>query len=59
MKFKHISVKNFRNLKNINLDISNKNVLFGMNDAGKTNFLQALAFLLDWNTRKNGPKFQE
>lgn len=54
MKFKHISVKNFRNLKNINLDISNKNVLFGMNDAGKTNFLQALAFLLDWNTRKNG-----
>lgn len=53
MKFKNISIKNFRNFENINITLDNKNVFFGMNDVGKTNFLYALRFVFDRNIRKN------
>ena len=52
--FKSLQIKNFRNFDNINIDLSNKNVIFGMNDSGKTNMLHALRFLLDYRIRKNG-----
>ena len=39
MKFDAVTIKNFRNFENITIDLTNKNVLFGMNDVGKTNFL--------------------
>jgi len=52
MKFESITIKNFRNFENIKIDLSNKNVFFGMNDVGKTNFLYALRFIFDKNTRK-------
>ena len=42
MKFDAVTIKNFRNFENITIDLTNKNVLFGMNDVGKTNFLYAL-----------------
>ena len=32
MKFLTISIKNFRNFENINIDLNNKNVFFGMNE---------------------------
>ena len=32
--------------------MTNKNVLFGMNDVGKTNFLYALRFIFDKDIRK-------
>lgn len=54
MKFKSLEIKNFRNYKEINIELDNKNVIFGMNDIGKTNFLYAIRFLLDKNIRKNG-----
>lgn len=54
MKFKSLNVQNFRNFKSINLDLSNKNVIFGMNDTGKTNLLHAIRFLLDRDVRKKG-----
>lgn len=54
MKFKSLKVQNFRNFKSINLDLSNKNVIFGMNDTGKTNLLHAIRFLLDRDVRKKG-----
>lgn len=54
MKFRSIEIKNFRNFDNINVPLSNKNVIFGMNDIGKTNFLYALRFLFDKDIRKNG-----
>ncbi len=54
MKFKQLVIKNFRNFKNIELNLDNKNIIFGLNDIGKTNFLQAIRFLLDRNIRKNG-----
>lgn len=54
MKFKKIEINNFRNFEQIHIDLENKNVLFGLNDIGKTNFLYALRFLFDRDCRKNG-----
>ena len=53
MEFKSISIKNFRNFENITVNLSNKNVFFGMNDVGKTNFLYALRYIFDREVRKN------
>nr|WP_303068830.1 AAA family ATPase [Catenibacterium mitsuokai] len=52
MKFKSVTIKNFRNFKDISIELTNKNVLFGMNDVGKTNFLYALRFVFDKDIRK-------
>ena len=41
MKFNSVIIKNFRNFEDISIDLTNKNVFFGMNDVGKTNFLYA------------------
>ena len=54
MKFEKISIKNFRNFENIEINVSNKNIFFGLNDIGKTNFLYALRYVFDRNIRKNG-----
>lgn len=54
MKFETIQIQNFRNFKDIKIKLSNKNVFFGMNDVGKTNFLFALRFVFDKSIRKNG-----
>ena len=43
MEFKSISIKNFRNFEEVIVDLSNKNIFFGMNDVGKTNFLYAFS----------------
>lgn len=53
MKFKKIEISNFRNFEHIQIELNNKNVFFGMNDVGKTNFLYALRFLFDKDIRKN------
>lgn len=47
MKFENITIKNFRNFDKIDLNLSNKNIFFGLNDVGKTNFLYALRFVFD------------
>lgn len=52
MNFESISIKNFRNFKNMKVDLSNKNIFFGMNDVGKTNFLHALRYVFDKDIRK-------
>ena len=52
MKFDSITIKNFRNFDNITVKLDNKNVFFGMNDVGKTNFLYALRYLFDREIRK-------
>ena len=54
MEFKKIYIKNFRNFENLVIELSNKNVIFGMNDSGKTNLLYAIRFLLDARTRNQG-----
>lgn len=54
MQFKSIYIKNFRNFKEIDIDLKNKNIIFGRNDFGKTNFLYALRFLFDSQLRRHG-----
>lgn len=56
MNFKSITIKNFRNFEDISIKLTNKNVLFGMNDVGKTNFLYALRFLFDKDIRRQNFK---
>lgn len=56
MELKSLTVENFRNFDKINIDLTNQNVVFGMNDVGKTNLLFAIRFLLDRDIRKNGFK---
>lgn len=53
MKFKCLVLKNFRNFENVEVKLDNKNVIFGLNDIGKSNMLAALRFLLDSSFRKN------
>lgn len=52
MKFEGISINNFRNFKEIDIKLANKNIFFGLNDVGKTNFLYALRYLFDKDIRK-------
>lgn len=52
MKFKKVVIKNFRNFEDVELDLSNKNIFFGLNDVGKTNFLYALRYVFDKDIRK-------
>lgn len=52
MKFEKIVIKNFRNFDNVEINLSNKNIFFGLNDVGKTNFLYALRYVFDKNIRK-------
>ena len=54
MKLNKLIVENFRNFKKSTIELSNKNVVFGMNDVGKTNLLYSLRFLLDRKIRANG-----
>lgn len=54
MIFKHLTIENFRNFKNVNIDLTNRNIIFGLNDIGKSNFLAAIRFLLDRNFRRDG-----
>lgn len=52
MKFKSVTIKNFRNFEDISICLTNKNIVFGMNDVGKTNFLYALRYVFDKDIRK-------
>lgn len=54
MEFKSLKIKNFRNFQSIDIELANRNVIFGMNDTGKTNLLSAIRFVLDREVRKNG-----
>ncbi|MQR85937.1 AAA family ATPase [Bacillus megaterium] len=50
MKYPFISratIKNFRNFKNIDVDLTSKQVILGENNIGKTNFIKALQLVLD------------
>lgn len=54
MKLSKLIVENFRNFQKTTIKLSNKNVVFGMNDVGKTNLLYSLRFLLDRKIRADG-----
>ena len=50
MKFEKVFIKNFRNFDDVEINLSNKNIFFGLNDVGKTNFLYALRYVFDKDT---------
>jgi len=56
MKLKSLVIENFRNFLRVEVNLTNQNVIFGMNDMGKTNLMCAMRFLLDRDMRKNGFK---
>ncbi|HEY8889343.1 MAG TPA: AAA family ATPase [Clostridium sp.] len=47
MKFKNLHIQNFRNFEDVTIGIANFNIIFGVNDIGKTNLLYAIRFMLD------------
>lgn len=54
MKLTRLIIENYRNFEELDLEISNMNVVFGANDIGKTNLLSAIRMLLDPQCRRNG-----
>lgn len=54
MKLSELCIKNFRNFDEVSVSLLNKNLVFGMNDVGKSNFLYAIRFLLDYKFRNKG-----
>ena len=42
-----VKIKNFRNFKNIDVNLGHKEVIIGENNVGKTNFLRAIQLILD------------
>ena len=51
MKFKKLIIKNFRNFDECEVELTNKNLIFGMNDVGKSNMIYALRMLFDYKIR--------
>lgn len=51
MIFESVEIRNFRNFEDVKLSLSNKNIFFGLNDVGKTNFLYALRYVFDKDIR--------
>ncbi len=54
---KEIAIKNFKSLKDINLKLSNLNLLAGLNGGGKSSFIQTLLLLRQ--SYKNNPNSNE
>ena len=49
MKIKHIHIKNFKSIKNLDIDLIDINAFIGANNAGKSNIFSAINFLLGRN----------
>ena len=53
MKLRKLKIVNFRNFDDCEIELSNKNLIFGMNDVGKSNLIYALRLLFDSKARNN------
>ena len=53
MKISKVKIKGFRNFKDITVNLGDKNLIFGANNIGKSNFIYALRLLLDRNLSEN------
>lgn len=51
MKLKRLILKNFRNFEDCSIELNNKNLIFGMNDVGKSNLIYALRVLFEQRVR--------
>lgn len=47
MYIEQVEINNFRNLKNLKVNLNQYNILIGENNAGKTNFLEAINLVLN------------
>jgi len=54
MILRNVEIENFRNFEKVCVNLTNRNIIFGLNDIGKSNFLCALRFLFDRNFRRYG-----
>ena len=50
LRIKHIRIKNFRSIVDLNMDTDNMNIFVGLNDAGKSNVLKALNLFFNGDT---------
>ncbi len=50
-----VTIKNFRSLRDVTLNLQKVNLLIGPNNSGKTNFLKALAFLKEHYNQRIRP----
>lgn len=53
MHFEKINIIHFRNFEKLDIKLNNKNVIFGLNDVGKTNFLNAIRAVFDYKFRNS------
>src|SRR5579859_2427131 len=46
-RINHVHIENFKSLANVDVDLTDLNVLVGVNGSGKSNFIDALKFVRD------------
>lgn len=49
MHISKVSIKNFRSLKDVTVNLNDTNIIIGPNNAGKTSFFEAINFAIGWN----------
>ena len=54
MRITHIRLANWRNFKNVDVDLADRTLIFGPNASGKSNLLDAVRFLRDLTTAPGG-----
>ncbi|MFW9917263.1 MAG: ATP-dependent endonuclease [Candidatus Thorarchaeota archaeon] len=59
MRIRRINIKNFRNIRNIEIYPTQTTVIIGENNSGKSNFLQALRLVFDPTVRRIGSEISE
>jgi len=59
MRIKRLSIKNFRSIKSLDMDLSDSTVLVGRNNAGKTAVLDAVRIALTRKWGQRGTGFTE
>lgn len=59
MKLRSVTVKNFRALADVTVDLADTTVLIGENNSGKTSFLEALRICLTQGVSRRGDVFDD
>lgn len=59
MKVAKARIVGFRNFKDITVNLNDKNLIFGANNIGKSNFMYALRLLLDRSLSENDIELED
>ncbi len=57
MRITHLHLANWRNFKNVEVDLTDRVLLFGPNASGKSNLLDSIRFLRDLTTEPGGLRY--